>query len=171
MFLTSLKELAVKKIVKNKLVNTYADASSDKIRTVGIILDSSLISENQTLIHDFERFGIDSRYINSIVYSTNPKQINSPFEVFSPDELKWDGSFGPGAALRFMDKSYDLLVNLYPKEKGGLLALSNGTSAKFKVGFASVNQNLNHLLIDTQQEFEGQFRSELFRYLTLLNKL
>jgi hypothetical protein len=49
--------------------------------------------------------------------------------------------------------------------------VSNDSKAHFKVGFSSVDNKLNHFMINTNAENYKVFVEELFKYLKILNKL
>jgi hypothetical protein len=63
------------------------------------------------------------------------------------------------------------LISYYDVEKPALLLTTHYSKALFKVGFASVDKRLNHLLIETTAENYKIYLKELFKYLKILKKI
>lgn len=172
MFLNFLKHFFTQKIVKKSLSDVSPAAGSATVRTVGLLLDETYFYEKQELIDDLMRNGIDAEQVSVLVFKNRIKK-NERFDypVFSLKDLSWQATFSDSDVKDFIAKPFDLLINYYDVEKGALLAVSNASKAKFKVGFASVDKKVNHFMIDTQAEKHDVFIDELFKYLKILNKI
>lgn len=172
MFLSSLKNLFTKKIVKKSLSNVKPAASGEPIATVGIIFDETYFYEREQIVSALRAHGIASRNIEVLVFKNRIRK-NETFDypVFTHKDLSWQATFRNSDVKEFIEKPFDLLINYYDVEKSALMVVSNLSKARFKVGFASVNKKLNHFMIDTQAENHEIFLSELFKYLKILNKL
>lgn len=72
---------------------------------------------------------------------------------------------------RFIQFPFDLLISYYDSEKAALLLATHYSKSSFKVGFANIDNRLNHFLINTQVENYKVFIDELFKYLKILNKI
>lgn len=172
MFLSSLKNLFTKKIVKNSLSNVKPDADGEHVATVGIIFDETYFYEKEAIVNALESQGISAQKIDVLVFKNRiRKQEVFDYPVFSHKDLSWRATFQSSHVKEFIEKPFDLLINYYDVEKSALMVVTNLSKARFKVGFASVNKKLNHFMIDTQAENHEVFLSELFKYLKILNKL
>ena len=98
---------------------------------------------------------------------------NSPYStpVFSDKDLGWNGNIENSYALEFLSREYDLLINYY-KEKNLLIEImSIKAKARFRVGFKDVDHQYNDLIMDAPLEDFETFRSELKKYLGVLNEI
>lgn len=64
-----------------------------------------------------------------------------------------------------------MLINLYQSDALALQVVSAATQAQFKVGLYDANQDLNDLIIETKLDDKALFKTELIKYLNILNKL
>ncbi len=172
MFLNYLKNLFTKKIVKNSISDTHHPAAAGTVKTVGILFDESYFYEREALVDELVKYGIERQNIQILVFK-NKIRINENFDypVFSHRDLSWRATFSNSDVKDFMEKDFDLLLNYYDTEKSALLIVSNLSPAKFKVGFSSIDNKLNHLMINTTAEDYKVFVEELFKYLKILNKI
>src|SRR5690606_31646028 len=116
--------------------------------------------------------GIEPSNITILVFK-NKIRKNDTFDypVFSHRDLSWRATFSNSDVRDFMENDFDLLINYYDTEKSALLIVSNLSAAKFKVGFSSIDNKLNNLMINTTAENYKVFVEELFKYLKILNKI
>jgi hypothetical protein len=172
MFLNYLKDFFTKKTVKKGLSNAADSTTASTINTVGIIFDESYFYEKEALVGELVANGIPESNVEMLVFKNKIKK-NEIFDypVFSNKDLSWRATFSKSEVRNFIDRDFDLLINYYDTEKSALMIVSNLSKAKFKVGFASVDNKLNHFMINTTAENYQVFMEELFKYLKILNKL
>ncbi|WP_243233374.1 DUF6913 domain-containing protein [Flavobacterium pectinovorum] len=65
----------------------------------------------------------------------------------------------------FIETEFDLLISYYDVQKPILKLITNQSKAKFKVGFASIDKNMNRWMINTALVDYKLFVFELFKYL------
>ena len=172
MFLNNIKNFFLKRTLKRQLGNVKNDFFDSPVTKVGLIVDESLFLETNTLIQEIISNGITENNIKTIVYrdSVSDKEIH-PIPTFGFKDLNLNGKFTKQAINEFISDEFDLLISYYNEEKPFLLLLTNNSKAKFKTGFSTVDERLNHLLINTRLEDYKDFTTELFRYLKILNKI
>ncbi len=172
MFIKFIKELSVKKILKNSLHNVKPTKLEHSIKSVGIIVDGSYFDFIDQLIQEFVNKGIQKEKIQVIVFKDKVKknEIND-FPVFTSQSMNWNGNFDLDIVTAFSSSTFDLLVSYYDIEKTPLILLTHQSKALLKVGFSSVDKRLNHLMINTMVENYKVFTHELFRYLKILKKI
>jgi hypothetical protein len=172
MFLNYLKNFFTQKIVKRSLSNVNHITSNKSIQTVGIIFDESYFYEKDALVQELVLNGISEMNIEYLVFKDNiKKKENFDYPTFSTKDLSWTATFEKSVVKDFINHQFDLLINYYDTEKPALLLVSNDSKAHFKVGFSSVDNKLNHFMINTNAENYKVFVEELFKYLKILNKL
>ncbi|PWA06173.1 DUF6913 domain-containing protein [Flavobacterium psychrotolerans] len=172
MFLNYLKNFFTKKIVKNTLSNVGHSLTINQIKTVGIVFDETYFYEREALIQELVFNGISANTIQVLVFKDKIKK-NEMFDypTFSHKDLSWTATFNKSEVNHFIAQKFDLLINYYDTEKSALLLVSNQSKASFKVGFSSIDNKLNHFMINTNAENYKVFIEELFKYLKILNKI
>ena len=172
MFLNYLKNFFLKYTLKNKWQEVSNLATTNTIRTVGLLVDETEFSEKESLIQELISNGFAANKISILVYrdTINKKEIHSR-HTFNSVVLNWDGTITDRVVNEFIKTEFDLLVSYYEIEKAILLLVTNNSKARFKVGFSSIDKRLHHLTITTRIENYTIFVHELFKYLKILNKI
>lgn len=172
MFLNYIKNYFLLKFLKNNLYNTKISKEIDIIHTVGLLIDESYFSEKEALIREIVANGISESNIKIIVYRDKWKKNETySHPTFGMKHLNWNVQITEPVVGEFIKEKFDLLVSYYDVEKAFLIKVTNHSKAHFKVGFSSVDKNLNHLMINTNIENHSVFVRELFKYLEILNKI
>lgn len=173
MFLNFLKSFFLKRKLKNSVFNVNSGSSSDKINTVGIIVDESYFTEKENLIKELIKKDINQNDIKLLIYKDKFKKNEVvKFPSFSMKNISWNGDIvGQTQVVDFLSKPFDMLISYYDVEKAPLLLVTQQSKATFKVGFSSIDKRLNHFMINTNTEKFQVFSDELFKYLKILNKI
>lgn len=172
MILKGFKEKSNKKYLNKILLNRYVYVDNSKIKSLGVILN---IDE----VDDFERFRSLAAYINVrpnrlkvIAYSPTKSEKPNFWEVcFNPKDIGWRGAIKNIELQSFLDTPYDALISYYTSEELELKLLTGLSKAKFKIGILQTDSRLNDLIIKTKVNEFNVFKKELFKYLTILNKI
>ncbi len=172
MFLNYIKNFFTKRNVKNRLSNVMNQATSDGIKTVGIVFDATYFQDKEGLVSELLGNGISEKNIQILVYKDKFKKSEIlDIPQFSLKDLNWNASFENQEVIDFTKNKFDLLISYYDLEKAPLLLVSQLSEAQFKVGFSSIDKRLNHFMINTNAVNYKVFVEELFRYLKILNKI
>jgi hypothetical protein len=170
MFSNIIKNFFLKRIVSKKLSNYYLEISTDKIKSVGVLIEDAYFKDRKGLIAEIERFGIAKDNIEILTYKNNKKEVTQePF--FTLNDISFSGNVKKKEVEDFISTPFDLLINYYEVNDSVLLLLSKKSKAKFKVGFASVDNRINSFMIDLHIHQYKEFVAELFKYIKILNKL
>ncbi|GAA4269608.1 DUF6913 domain-containing protein [Hyunsoonleella aestuarii] len=172
MILKGFKEKSNKKYLNKILLNRYVYVDNSKIKSLGVILN---IDE----VDDFERFRSLAAYINVrpnrlkvIAYSPTKSEKPNFWEVcFNPKDIGCRGAIKNIELQSFLDTPYDALISYYTSEELELKLLTGLSKAKFKIGILQTDSRLNDLIIKTKVNEFNVFKKELFKYLTILNKI
>lgn len=142
------------------------------VTSIGCVVDMDKFPEPEafnTLINDFS---LQPNGVKIIGYKKDQTE-HSPFGIqFCTDkDLGWNGTIENGFVSEFIDREYDVLLNYYTDDKLVLKLLTARTNARIKVGFPSVDVKLNDLIIDTPIKNFDVFKTELKKYLKVLNEI
>ncbi|MFD2939271.1 DUF6913 domain-containing protein [Flavobacterium notoginsengisoli] len=166
MFLNYIKGFFVKKSLKNNLGNQKNIDFSKNVQTIGLLVDESSFNHSETLIKELTLQGIALENIKIVAYSSKFRKKEMYLRpTFGKSHISWNGEITEDFLYEFVNSKFDLLLSYYNEENIFLMMLTDRSKAKFKVGFASVDNNLNRLMINTELENYKLFVSELFRYL------
>ncbi|WP_298238892.1 hypothetical protein [uncultured Algibacter sp.] len=172
MILKGFKEKSNKKYLNKILSKRHVYVDDSKIKSLGVILN---IDE----VDDFERFRNLATYIRVrpnrlkvIAFSPTKSEKPNFWEVcFNPKDIGWKGAIKNIELQSFLDTSYDALISYYTSDDLELKLLTGLSKAKFKVGILQTDPRLNDLIIKTNLNEFNVFKKELFKYLTILNKI
>lgn len=172
MFLNYIKDFLLKRILKNRLHNVKSSLSAATIQNIGLLIDESNFFKKEALVQELIANGIPLNKIKIIVYRHKlNKNEHYSQPTFSIKHLNWNGEISNPVIKDFITTDFDLLISYYDVEKASLLTITHKSKAHFKVGFSSIDNRLNHLMINTDVENYKVFTDELFRYLKILNKI
>ena len=166
-----LKNFFIQRIVKKK--NTpLLSVNQDTIRTIGLVIDIQEKDRTEEIIKELVACGFKKNQIYLLQYTKRKKKEQKEINhLLSLKEVSWKGEIVHTFTNKFIQTPFDLLINYYDLEKMPLLLVTLFSKANFKVGFASVGKEINHLSVDTKPEKVHTFVEELVKYLNILNKL
>lgn len=156
-----------KKLLKQK--EEQREISHEEVYTVGIIASGEIYKWIK-IDNEVERIlGLG----NIRIYNYRPySKMDVPsYKYFTEKDFNWKGEVKNKSFKSFLEEPHDLLIGYFNKNH---LFLENAvlrSKAKFKVGFANVNQELYDMEIDELPNKMESFLSELKKYLIILNKL
>lgn len=166
MFLNYIKEFFVKKSLKNNLNNVKNGVFRSNIQTIGLLVDESIFHHSEGLIQELISQGISSEQIKIVAYrKKTEKNKTYLLPTFDKKSIDWKGNFTEDFLNEFIETKFDLLISYYDIENTILMMITSRSKAKFKVGFAAVDEKLNRLMINTDLANYKLFVSELFKYL------
>jgi hypothetical protein len=171
MFLNYIKDLSLKRLLKKNLVSVSYNSSASSIKSIGLIVDETYFLEKDKLINEIVSQGISKDRIKVIVFRDKIKKeevFSQP--TFSRKHINNSGEFTEVIINDFINEPFDLLISFYYFEKPILKWLTFKSKAHFKVGFSSIEKELNHFMIDINFDNFKIFNSELFKYLKILKK-
>lgn len=171
MFLNFLKKFLLKRKLKNALQALTDSFSTEKIKTVGLIIDETYFNDKEQLLAQLKAKGIEENDITFLLYHDKNKKRDLKFTSFSLKSVSWSGAINNAEVVEFKAKDFDLLISYYDVEKAPLLLVTQRSKAKFKVGFATIDKRVNNFMIQTTAENNTLFIDELFKYLKILNKI
>ncbi|RIV42302.1 DUF6913 domain-containing protein [Flagellimonas pelagia] len=142
------------------------------ITSMGCIVDVDHFANAEAFYELIEEFSLRPNAIKIIGYKREYDK-NSPYaiQMFSDRDLGWKGQIENGYALEFLGREYDMLINYYDEDNLMMKLLSVKTPARLKVGLGSQDSKVNDLILNTPLKDFKLFKSELKKYLKVLNEI
>lgn len=142
------------------------------ITALGCIVDIDEFPNAEAFYELIDEFSLRPNAVKIIGYKRDFDK-NSPYaiQMFSDKDLGWKGNIENGYALEFMGREYDMLVNYYTDDNLMMKLLSVKTQARLKVGFGTVDTQINDLILNTPLMDFTIFKSELKKYLKVLKEI
>lgn len=167
-----IKDFFLKRKVNKKLKEYSLQEPPNKIVKVGVLIDGNYFQNQEELINEIAKNGIDKNNIEVLSFvNKNKKTLLEKFDYFFRKDISFGGLFKSERVTNFTNQPFDMLISYYDVQKPTLLLVTKSSKAKFKVGFYTIDKRVNHLSINTIAEKHDEFISELFKYLKILKKI
>nr|WP_239970646.1 hypothetical protein [Confluentibacter citreus] len=157
----------------NKILsNRYVNVEDSKVESLGIIFNMSENEDFGLFKNLAEKIKINPNNFKVIGFSKDKKaDLNTWDLCFNPEDFGWNGEIKHVELKSFLDKKFDVLISYYLAEDLELKLLTATSKAQFKVGILQSEPRLNDLIINTNLKEFDVFENEVFKYLTILNKI
>ena len=172
MILKGFKEKSNKKYLNKTLSNRSVNVDNSKITSLGVILNIDEFEDFELFRNLAGKLNVRANKFKLIAFSIDTKRAFNSWDVyFNPNDFGWHGTIKNIELQSFLDTKFDALISYYSVGVLELKMLTAISTAKFKIGIQKTDDRLNDLIINTKiNEFEV-FKNELFKYLTILNKI
>jgi iron uptake system EfeUOB component EfeO/EfeM len=170
MFKTKIISNKTEKILKEK--QKCSLQVSKNISTVGILV-------NEKSVFDFEMLKDLQRQIaagSKNFFVMTCKESNESYNefrgvIFNEKEVSWNGKLQSSEVVDFLNNPFDMLIDYTQANSLSKKYLVAKSKAKFKVGFANIDDRLYDLMFSVTENDIESFNKELIKYLIILNKL
>nr|WP_175445419.1 hypothetical protein [Ulvibacter litoralis] len=142
------------------------------VKTIGFLIDEVSFNDFEKLYEFSKTLGIQRKDVK--VFSFVPYQKKAPSlrqDQISNKDFSWGGVVKNTSAQEFLKTPFDVLVGYYNGTHEFLDLLVSESKARFKVGVVGADERLFDLLIAVELSKTESFKTELKKYLTVLNKL
>lgn len=167
-----LKRKSIQKQTDKNLNNRDLSQVNAPAKSLGFLVDEALFWDFDKL-YSFSKFlGFQPKDVK--VFSLVEFKKKAPSlrqDQISNKEFSWDGTISNLDAKEFLNRPFDVLVGYYSGSHEFLNLMVSKSKAKFKVGVAGADDRLFDLLIALDINDTEAFKTELKKYLTVLNKL
>ena len=171
MILKGLKEKSIKKNLNSILNNREADFNSNKIESMGIIINADETQDLEAIKTIATALQIRPNKLRIIAFTTSKKEETYSWETcFNPKDFTWNGKINNVELQGFLDTEFDVLISYYSKDVLELKYVTAASKAHFKVGIFQLDKRFNDLIIKTELTNIEAFKAELTKYLKVLNK-
>ncbi|MBC9795331.1 DUF6913 domain-containing protein [Sinomicrobium weinanense] len=174
MFFKKYKEKAAYKILKKGLSSNSGErnAGNDKVSSLACVVNLDEFDD----VEAFKELAMDIQVRQEhfrIIGYTGRKDANAYYgiPVFRQEDLGWKGEIRNDRYKQILDRPYDMLLSYYsqPQLLLGLATLQ--VRSAFKVGLTGEYEKGNDFILNTTPNRFPEFRTELIKYLTILNKI
>lgn len=170
MFLNYLKAISGKIGAKSRLEVAPPVLDFERVKSIGLVVDAVHFPHYGQLLQQLHRSGVEVPQENIVIYSRQ-KITSAQHMVISESDFGWKGEIKNANLAQFVARPFDVLINYFATDVTALQQLSAHSHAHLKIGFASVSQKSNHLMIETTLDKYQTFTAEMLRYLTVLKKM
>ncbi len=172
MFLKRFKEKSIQKYYRNVLNIRRPPIHSNKINSVGILLDYDEYNNYDKLRLIFKDIGIKDNRIKFLALISDEKsQPNHWDSFFYPECFGWKGKFEHVELEEFVNTPFDALICFYNGNKWELNLATALSKANFKIGVSNEEPRLYDLIINIETKHIDVFHTEMLKYLKQLNKI
>ena len=170
MILKGLKRNAIKKSIETHLKKRESSQTSvSKLKTLAVLVDASHSINILAIVKLANDLGVDSNSLVVMGYKEDKDIEDDKNAAYYNDKsFAVNSSIKSKALQEFIDKKYDVLINFYEENKLELNYVAAASNAKFKVGFAEVDNRINDLIIGSSTHDTNLFIVELKKYLKIL---
>lgn len=172
MFLSAFKENSNKKYLNKLLSNRYVNVDDSKVESLGVIFNMDEVEDFNLFKNLVSKIKIHPNNLKVIAFSKTKRDTLSTWELcFNPEDFGWKGEIKNSELQAFLDKKFDVLISYYLEEEVELKLMTAKSKAQFKIGILQTDPRLNDLIINTNLKEFDVFENEVFKYLTILNKI
>lgn len=145
---------------------------SRTINSVGIIVDEGSKFDFESLKKLQKEISSDSKNFHILTCKSSGESYNE-FRglLFFEKDFSWNGKIKSTELLNFLANDFDMLIDYTKSNTIFKKLLVAKSKAKFKVGYASVDERLYDFMIAVENESIPQFNNELVKYLKILRKI
>jgi hypothetical protein len=172
MILKGFKEKSNKKYLNKLLSQRKVNVDDSKIVSLGVILNIDEVDDFELFRDLATHIKVRPNKLKVIAFSASEKDKPNSWDVcFNPKDFGWKGIIKNLELQEFLDTKFDALISYYSTEDIELKLLTAKSKAEFKIGILKTDERLNDLIIKTNLKEFNVFKEELYKYLTILNKI
>lgn len=166
-----LKYYSNKKAYSKLIINFRREqVDGEFVKTVAILVDNE--DEIEEIINDLEnKLGIIKENITPLIFKRKLKEEEKSSLYFTKKDFLNKGDIESESLKNFIDENFDLLINYTKKSNLYVNLVTLFSKAKFKIGFAKIDDRLYDLMVKEPNYNIQVFHQEIYKYLSILNKL
>lgn len=169
-----LKNKSINKAVESHLQQRESYTKAIKLNKMAVLIDARYDIDILSVMKLSSRLGVKPKNVKIIGLKHVKSKSHLEGEAesasyFDESQIAYSGSFKSNTLKDFTNEQYDVLINFYKSDIPNLNLIAAASKAKFKVGFADVDNRINDLVIGTAPDNIDLFISELKKYLKILN--
>ncbi len=168
-----LRNKSIIKSIDSQIKKREAYNSVIKLSQLAVLIDARKDIDVFSIVKLADKLGVKSNQLQIMGFkdlkANIEEQDGGHTHYFDEKMVNYSGGFKSKSLNGFVEKSYDVLINFYEEDHKVMNLVAASSKAKFKVGFASVDNRINDLVIGTPANNTDLFISELKKYLKILN--
>lgn len=172
MFLRAFKEKSNEKCLNKLLLEREVNVYDSKMESLGIIICLDETPDFNSFKTLATKLKVHPNNLKIVGYSKTKKDNLNTWDLyFLPDDFGWKGDIKNIELQTFLDKKFDVLISYYLAENLELKLMTAHSKAQLKIGILQTDSRLNDLIIKTNLKEFNVFEEEVFKYLSILNKI
>ncbi|AXT20558.1 hypothetical protein D7030_05385 [Flavobacteriaceae bacterium AU392] len=173
MFLKRFKEKSNLKFINKVLDSREVLINNKPIESIGVIFNFNEFHDKEAFKSFFKDIEVKENHIKTITFISDEKSaiVNSWDSCFSSKDFGWNGKINNVELEQFINTKYDALISYYNEDNLELNLVSAASKANFKIGISNNNLRLNDFIIDVKSKDIEIFKTEVIKYLKVLNKI
>lgn len=170
--LSKLKYQSNKKFYQKNVIKQTANKTHGKVENIAILLSDD--EKSETIAKDLIK-GTNLKLDNVRIivlgdyHNEEVKSIMSLY--FTEKDFGFGGSLKSNNLKSFVKNDFDLLISYASEDNLFVNLITLLSNAKFKIGFANIDDRLFDLIIADPNFNPSVFNKEIKKYLTILKKL
>lgn len=170
MFLKRFKEKSNQKYINKILDSRNANVNGRPINSVGIVVDYDEFNDYEVFRKFFKSININENKVKFIGFIRNEKELPNSWDSFyHSKEFGWHGNMTNVVLQEFVDTEFDMLISYTKSNSYELNVVPALSKANFKVGIADHDERLHDCIIKVEIDQVETFKTELLKYLKVLN--
>ncbi len=172
MIFKAFKEKSNQKHI-NKILNSRTVAiHKRKIESFGVVLNFNEYVDFESFRVFFKELGLLPPKSKIIAYVNEENKTETLWDTkFDQKDFGWNGTIKNIELQSFIDTEFDALISFHQQDSVQLNLITALSKANFKIGISNSDQRLYDLILDIEPKNFKLFKSELKKYLIVLNKL
>ncbi len=167
-----LKRKSIQKKTDKNLNSRDLSQVNAAAKSIGFLVEEAVFQDFEKLYSFSEYLGFQAKDVKVFSFVEFKKKAPSlRQDQINNKDFSWDGTISNLNAKEFLDRPFDVLVGYYKGAHEFLDLMVSESKAKFKVGVVGADDRLFDLLIALDINKTEEFKTELKKYLTVLNKL
>ena len=172
MFFKLFKKKSNDKYLNNILNSRKPSVDSQKIKSVGVILNLEEYDDYDSLRNVLKYLGVNENKIKFVAYVTERDETLTSWDsYFTPLDFGWNGNISNYDINEFIETEFDALISYYNEDLYELNLITAKSKANFKIGISNKDQRLHDFIINIKSSFIDIFKVELQKYLKGLKKI
>lgn len=172
MILEGFRKKSNEKYLGKLLSERHVNVGDNKIESLGIILNIDEKIDLELFKKLAEELNIHPNKLKVVTFSEHVKDdVISWDNCYNPKDFGWKGRIKNVELESFLDLELDALISYYEEGILELKWITAASKAKLKVGILQTDERINDLIIKTNLKEFDVFKTELFKYLTILKKI
>ena len=142
------------------------------VSSIACIVDMDKFKNAEAFQSLIQQMGLKPNAVHVMGYKRGQDKHGMFSIPFCTDkDLGWNGSIENGDFSEFSGREYDVLVNYFTDDRLVLKLMSTKINARIRVGLKEADHAMNDLIFDCGLSDFKTFKTELEKYLRILNEL
>ncbi len=170
---SGLRKKSISKSIDSQIKKREPFNGAIKLKSLGVLIDARKDVDIFSIVKLADKIGVKSNQLKIMGYKDLKANIEEDHvgqtNYFDEKMVNYTGGFKSKSLNNFANESFDVLINFYEEDHKVINLVAASSKAKFKVGFATVDNRINDLVIGTPANNTDLFIKELKKYLKILN--